>query len=216
LPHFAGKLTRRRKHYAVLAVTMMLAAGLGAVIGAAASGGLSRPPAQNVVGLQEQKTMQQTIARLTKDINALKANIASAGKIGHSHVAVTSDKVVVKLAARSAEKVVEKSASKTAETPVQQSDKDITGSIPSTPLPPPRPLVAESAERSPVVKDWSIRFVRDGYVYVQGRGDVYEVALGAPLPGLGPVKSIKQQDGRWVVATPKGLIVSQRDRKFFE
>ncbi len=208
LPRFDFKLTPRRKRHAVLAATVMLAAGLGAVIGAAASGGFSRPAVQDVAGLQEQKAMQQTVARLTQDIKALKANVASTGKTTHGHVAVTSDKIIAKLTAKPA----------TAEAPAQQADADITGSIPPTPtpLPLPRPAIAESAERPPVVKDWSIRFVRDGYVYVQGRGDVYEVVPGAPLPGLGPVKSIKQQDGHWVVATPKGLIVSQRDRKFFE
>jgi hypothetical protein len=39
---------------------------------------------------------------------------------------------------------------------------------------------------------------------------------GAPLPGLGPVESIKLQDGRCVVKTPKGIIVSMRDRHYFE
>jgi hypothetical protein len=40
--------------------------------------------------------------------------------------------------------------------------------------------------------------------------------LGAPLPGIGPVEQIKRQDGRWVVVTPKGIIVSMRDRRYFE
>jgi hypothetical protein len=51
---------------------------------------------------------------------------------------------------------------------------------------------------------------------VQNRGDIYQVVPGAPLPGLGPVEQIKRQDGRWVVVTPKGLIVSARDRSYFE
>jgi hypothetical protein len=36
------------------------------------------------------------------------------------------------------------------------------------------------------------------------------------LPGLGPVEQIKRQDGRWMVMTPKGMIVSQRDRRYFD
>jgi hypothetical protein len=43
---------------------------------------------------------------------------------------------------------------------------------------------------------------------VQGHGDIYQVVPGAPLPGLGSVEQIKRQDGRWVVVTPKGIIVS--------
>jgi hypothetical protein len=79
-------------------------------------------------------------------------------------------------------------------------------------LPAPRPPPA----RLSIVPDWSIRETRDGYVYVQGHGDVYQVVPGAPLPGLGPVESIRRQDGRWVVTTPKGIIVSMRDRRYFE
>ncbi len=213
LPRFDGKLTRRRKRYAVLAATVMLAAGLGAIIGAAASGGFTRTAApQDVAGLKERQAMQQIIARLTKDIGALKASVA-ASKTAQRHVAMTSEKIIAKLAAKPAEKI----ASKAVETPAPQASPEITGSIPTpTPLPAPRPAEAEILARPLVVKDWSIRTVRDGYVYVQGRGDVYEVVPGAPLPGLGPVKSIKRQDGHWVVATPKGLIVAKRDRKFFE
>jgi hypothetical protein len=212
LPRFDVKLTRRRKRYAVLAATVMLAAGLGAVIGAAASGGFTRQASQmappDVADLKERQATQQIIARLTKDIGALKASVA-ASKTAHIHVAKASDKAIDKPAAKPVEKIA-----RAAET---QASPEITGSIPTvTPLPLPRPAEAASLVRVPVVKDWSIRNVRDGYVYVQGRGDIYEVVPGAPLPGLGPVQSIKRQDGHWVVATPKGLIVSQRDRKYFE
>jgi hypothetical protein len=44
----------------------------------------------------------------------------------------------------------------------------------------------------PVVRDWSIRYVRDGFVYVRGHGDVYQAQIGAPLPGLGSVQEIKR------------------------
>jgi hypothetical protein len=64
--------------------------------------------------------------------------------------------------------------------------------------------------------DWSIRDARDGYLTVQGHGDVYQVVIDAPLPGIGPVEQIKRQGGRWVVVTPKGIIVSMRDRRYFE
>ncbi|MFZ2090108.1 MAG: hypothetical protein WAU99_00095, partial [Pseudolabrys sp.] len=98
---------------------------------------------------------------------------------------------------------------------------DATGSVapPQTvpPAPRPAPVAALSQPpRPPIVADWSIREARDGYIYVQGHGDVYQVVPGAPLPGLGPVEQIKRQDGRWLVVTPKGIIVSMRDRRYFE
>ena len=56
----------------------MLAAGLGAVIGAAVKAAVfTRPQAtQDVADLKVRKAMQQTIARLTEDIKALKASTA--------------------------------------------------------------------------------------------------------------------------------------------
>jgi hypothetical protein len=52
---------------------------------------------------------------------------------------------------------------------------------------------------------------------VEGHGDVYEVVPGAQLPGLGRVESIRRVDGRWIVETPKGLIVSAvRARPYFD
>jgi len=51
---------------------------------------------------------------------------------------------------------------------------------------------------------------------VESNGDIYQIVPGAPLPGLGPVGAIRRLDGRWVVTTPKGIIVSMRDRRYFE
>ena len=90
----------------------------------------------------------------------------------------------------------------------------------ATPIPTSRPAAADAETNLParvsVLADWSIRGSRNGYVYVKGHGDIYQVVPGAPLPGLGPVEQIKRQDGRWVVVTPKGIIVSTRDRRHFE
>jgi hypothetical protein len=88
-------------------------------------------------------------------------------------------------------------------------------------LPSPRPRVAAAEippplARPQVLAGWTISGMRGGYVFVENRGEIYQVLLGAPLPGLGPVESVKRQDGRWVVTTPKGLIVSMRDRRYFE
>ena len=47
--------------------------------------------------------------------------------------------------------------------------------------------------RQTIVRNWSIRGASNGYVYVQGQfGDIYQIVPGAPLPGLGPVESIRR------------------------
>jgi hypothetical protein len=107
---------------------------------------------------------------------------------------------------------------------LQAAERDIRQKMSSpslsqaVPLPPrrnaARPL--RPPARASILTEWWIRNSHDGYVYVQDHSGVYQVALGAPLPGLGPVEQVKRQDGRWVVVTPKGIIVSKRDRRYFE
>lgn len=202
-------LRPRHKRYALLAASMTFAAALGAIVGALASGGLLSPaPAKpDVATIEESKAMQQSIARLGKEVTTLKASMEAANKAAHSQIAMISERL-------------------------EQSSADITGSISApqavalmpapvaAPLPLPRPHIAVTEAMPPgrttIVAGWTIHDLRGGYVYVENHGEVYQVLLGAPLPGLGPVESVKRQDGRWVVTTPKGIIVSMRDRRYFE
>jgi hypothetical protein len=190
-PLFA--LRPRQKRHVLLAASVAIAAAFGAIVGAAATGGFSRPVAIDVAG-EESRATQQSVARLAKEVTSLKASLETASKSASSQFARISERL-------------------------NREGADVTGSIAppqsvppasqaSAPLQPPRPSI---------LADWTIRETRDGYVYVQGHhGDVYQVVPGAPLPGLGPVEKIKRQDGRWLVVTPKGIIVSMRDRRYFE
>ena len=187
------RLRPRHKRQAVLAASVALAAAVGVIVGALATGS-ARAPRADTASLQ-QKGMQQSISDLAKQMAMLKAGVEVSTKSARSDIAKLSERL--------------------------NRAPETTGSIPASPpaavpTPAPRPPVRAAAAESRVVPDWSIRDVRDGYVYVQGHGDIYEVVPGAPLPGLGPVEDIKRRDGRWVVVTPKGLIVSQRDRRYFE
>jgi hypothetical protein len=201
-------LRPRHKRYALLAASVAIAAVMGAVVGVATSDGLRAPPPSprvDTAAVEERAALQQSVGRLAKEVTTLKASLEATNKSAHAQIAKISERF-------------DRAAS-----------ADITGSIspPQTvaaapspvPLPPPRVAAVETsprAARTAVVRDWAIRDTRDGYVYVEGHGDVYQVVPGAPLPGLGMVESIKRHDGRWVVTTPKGIIVSMRDRRFFE
>jgi len=182
-------LRPRHKRYALLAASVTLAAALGAVVGALATGGHSTPAAPDVAAIEQNKAMQQSIARLGREVTTLRASLDQANKAAHTQIAKISERL-------------------------EHATAEITGSIaaPQTTAPATAPLPA----RVPVVTNWTIRDTRNGYVYVENHGAVYQVQLGAPLPGLGPVQSVKRQDGRWTVLTPKGIIVSLRDRRYFE
>jgi hypothetical protein len=198
-------LRPRHKRYALLAASVTFAAALGAVVGALASGGYSTPARPDVAAIEQNKAMQQSIDRLGKEVTTLKASLEQANKSAHIQIAKISERL-------------------------EHATAEVTGSISApqttapvlTPLPSPRPTPRIAAVEPPpparpsVVAGWTIRDTHNGYVYVENHGELYQVVLGAPLPGLGPVQSVKRQDGRWVVLTPKGIIVSMRDRRYFE
>src|SRR5665213_87233 len=204
-------LRPRHKRYALLAATVTLAAALGAIVGALASGGSQAPPKPDTAAIAESKAMQQSLARLGKEVTTLKANLEAANRTAHSQMAKIS------------EKLEHASAEITGSISAPQTAAPLQAPLPATaaaPLPTPRPTIAsveaQPPGRTPVVANWTIHAQRGGYVYVENHGEIYQVVLGAPLPGLGPVESVKRQDGRWVVTTPRGLIVSMRDRRYFE
>lgn len=191
------QLSRRSQHRVTLAIWVALVAGLGALFGGAISNSLPGHRDVAVAGLQQRKAMQQSIDHLAKQVSDLKAKLAVAAAETHSQIA--------KISARAD----------------REASADITGSIPASgatpvPIPRPAPRIAAPVSRTAVVRSWHILRARGGLIDVEGRDGVYEVVPGAVLPGLGPVQSVERRGGRWVVVTPKGLIVSARDRGYFE
>jgi len=201
-------LRRRLKQHRRLlhAASLLVAAGLGGLIGAFAADRWAGPRS-DIPAIEESRKLQRSVAQLGKEMAALKADLERATRRVPDQAAKpqTSDH-----AAR-----------------LDRTEQDVTGTIPpkqatveplpqTAPLPPPRPRTVVSSGKPPVLRDWWIRDARGGYVFVEGHGDVYQVVPGAPLPGLGPVEAIKRENGAWVVVTPEGLIVADRDRSRFE
>jgi hypothetical protein len=97
--------------------------------------------------------------------------------------------------------------------------KETTGSIAASPPPAPPLSAAPSAAAVPlppapvpgIVSGWVVRDVYHGAALLQGRlGGMIEVGPGDILPGVGRIEAIRREGGRWVVITPKGMIVSTR------
>ena len=86
-------LKARHKRYAMLAASVMFAAALGAVVGALTSGGLSAPARSEAAGIEENKAMQQSIARLGKEITTLKASLEQANKSAHAQIAKIAERL---------------------------------------------------------------------------------------------------------------------------
>jgi hypothetical protein len=190
----------RASRYTIFAASIAIAAALGTVAGALAGATLMRPAAEaESAATVAAHATNKTLAQLSADLSALKSAVDSNSKATSSSLAKISERV------ERAEKAQTETAQKTArllETPksAAQAPSDITGSI-----------AEKQPARPPIVEGWVIRDIFDGRAMVEsGRYGMFEVAPGAPLPGLGRVESVRRQDGRWVVVTPKGLIVSSR------
>ena len=206
------KMRPRQKRTALLAASVAIAGALGAIVGAAASGGFATAAKPvPVATIEDRKALEQSIAKLAKEVTTLKTALEATSKTSNQQIAKINERADRIERSVTAELVTGSiSAPQTVPTPA------------AVPVPTPRPAPRIAAPevqqpaRQQIVQDWAIREARDGYVYVQGHGDIYQVVPGAPLPGLGTVESIKRMDGRWVVTTPRGIIVSMRDRRYFE
>jgi hypothetical protein len=193
---------------AVLAVAIALSAAAGSAVGAVAAVAFA-DDARSI----EVKALQGVIAKLSTEVASLKASIDSNAKTANAQLAKMADRVerAEKAQAEPASRVAKLSelleridkrtaSAAAAPAPALASAPDVTGSIAS-----------KQQDRPSVVNGWVLREVfRGGAMVENERMGMFEVVPGANLPGLGRVETIRRQDGRWVVVTPKGFIVSQR------
>lgn len=81
--------------------------------------------------------------------------------------------------------------------------RDVTGSISAQ-------ASAKVEAAKPVIVDgWVVRDAAKGAALIEGRNGLLEVYVGDSVPGVGRVDAVRRQDGRWVVVTGKGLIVTR-------
>jgi hypothetical protein len=172
--------------FTVLAASLALAAALGAMVGALVAYGLARPGAIPAVAagrtaLEEIQTLKENVVQARVELAALKLSIDSANRNAGAQLTRISERI----------DRVERS-------------KDVTGSV----------AAAASALNQPAkpaaVEGWVVRDVYRGTALIEGRMGAIEVDQGDVVPGLGRVDAIRKQDGRWVVVTPKGLIMPAR------
>lgn len=197
-----------------LAAAMGTAAGIGAVIGAVGTMSFARPTEVTKGTTQSAQAMDQTqklraaIAQVTSEIAALKTTVETSNRTSTAQITKISDRMdrseralaepAVKLAALT--EAVSRLEHRMTATPTP----DVTGSV-----------TAKETPKSGIVEGWVIRDIYRGRALVENRsapydGGLYEVVPGSNLPGIGRIETITQQNGRWVVVTPKGLIVSMK------
>ncbi len=157
--------------------------------------------------------MRGVITKLSSEVASLKASIESSTKTANAQMAKIADRV------DRAEKAQAEPASRVAKLSelLERLDKrTASAAAPAAPALAQAPettgsIAPKQDDRPSVVNGWVLREVfRGGAMVENERMGMFEVVPGANLPGLGKVETIRRQDGRWVVVTPKGFIVSQR------
>ena len=151
--------------------------------------------------VDETRAMWSAVTKLQNDIAVLKSNTESpprAGNPGSSYTGVTSVTSATGQTWNLNERFdrIERRIDTLA-------TRDTTGTVPAAP---PQKVGA----RGPLA-DWSVRDVYRNSALIQGtKLGTKEVSPGDNVPGLGRIHSIRQQDGRWVVVTSRGIITSPR------
>jgi hypothetical protein len=213
--------TGGKRRLSAMAAVVAIAACVGAISGALATAGMMHFAASPApVQIADTSALESSVARIDADVVALKANVEHTSKTGLSQFNRANDRLdklekaqaepMAKLAKLS--ETVDKLRATPPAAPAQAAAaapaRETTGSI--TPAAAPVPAAPKTeVGRLPTIEGWSLRDVANGGALIEGRGGLYEVYAGDPIPGVGRVDAIRRQDGRWVVVTSKGLIVAR-------
>ena len=211
------------------AAATVVAVLLGGAIGSGATAvllylNLNATPAAMPADLT---TFTAALGRIDRELANLKSSIDGSAKQANSQIAKIADRMdrAEKSQAETGAKLARTTESldrldhRLAANAAAGAAGEITGSIPSGALaqgPGDRqaaladPRRAGAPAPTAVLDGWVLRDVFNGGAMIQSpRNGILEVFPGDTLPGLGRIEGVKRQDGRWVVVTSRGLIVSR-------
>jgi hypothetical protein len=226
-PEPASRPTKSRR-FAFAPAASMVAVLLGAAVGSAATAGLLylNLNAAPTAAPADPTAFTASFDRINRELATLKASVDGSAKQSNAQVAKIADRM------ERAEKGQADTTAKLART-AESLDRlerrlaapaaagDITGSLPTGTLgtlpagPGDRTAALADPKRAApaqpaILEGWVLRDVFNGAAMIQTpRNGILEVIPGDTLPGLGRIEGVKRQDGRWVVVTSRGLIVSR-------
>jgi hypothetical protein len=206
-----------KRRFSALAAAVALATVAGAMSGALATAALWHFAGSDVATAGN-SSVEASVARIDADIAALKSSLEHTAKLATAQSGKAGERLdkLEKVQAEPAAKLARLSeavdklrlatvpvASSSAAAPVAA--KETTGSIQ-----PPTAASKPEVARLPTVDGWRLRDVANGGALIESRQGLFEVYAGDAVPGLGRIDAIRRQDGRWVVVTARGLIITRQ------
>jgi hypothetical protein len=161
----------------------------------------------------ELRNIRDTVAQLRRNVAALSSDVATnrsaldaANKTASDRFGrfvQTLDRIErdQSTSATKIERMAEQKAQVARAEPAATSS-EITGTVQQQPQP--------TNVRRQVIAGWSVRRAYEGVAILEGQSGVIEVVLGQEVPSLGRIEEIKHENGRSVVLTSKGVILSAR------
>jgi hypothetical protein len=208
---------RGMSRFAMLAASIAIVAAAGSFVGSLGAAGVAHllssnaPPAPPPVIA----SANPGSAQIAAEMNALKTNIDAATRNANAQFAKIADRIdrvqadpSAKIAriAETLDRLEKRTATAAAATATAAAAAtaapETTGSI----------VTPSSAANDPkltdrVLEGWVIHQVTNGHALVESRyGNLFDIAAGGFLPGVGRVEQIKRQDGHWLVVTARGVI----------
>jgi hypothetical protein len=198
------------------AVASVIAVLVGAAVGSGATAALLSLNAAPAPTPADPATFTAGLDRINRDLATLKASIDGSAKQANTQIAKIAERM------DRAEKSQADTSTRLAKT-AEALDRlerrlagngDITGSTSGAAgertaalSDPKRP---GGSAQTAILDGWVLRDVFNGAALIQTpRNGMVEVFVGDTLPGLGRIEGVKRQDGRWIVVTSRGLIVSR-------
>ncbi len=208
-----------------LAASLGIAAVLGALAGAAATTALTsetpKPAVETRTAGDDTRTLKETLVRISSELATLKASVDAANRNSGSQLNKLSERLdrAEKAQAEPSAKIA-----KIADSLDRLEKRQVAASAPATTVAALQPPVHQdvtgsvgSAEKLqaklPVVEGWKLHEFFGGRAVVENRmtGSLFEVGPGSNLPGLGRIETIRREDNRIVIVTPKGIISAALD-----
>ena len=198
----------RVSRFTMLAASLALAAALGAMVGVLATCAFLRPAAVvgEGTGLEEVQALKENIVQARVELATLKVSVDSGIRNAGAQFTRLGERIE-RLERVQVEPVARLGKAIEALERLTRSEAAVhaTGSIS-----PPSAGMGALPAGAGVVDGWVVRDVHRGTALIEGRMGLIEVDKGDVVPGLGRVDGIRKQDGRWVVVTSRGLILSAR------
>jgi hypothetical protein len=193
---------------------LVAAAVIGGLAGSAATTGVTYLTAPDKAAPAYYTALAEALGRVDHELTVLKGGAESSTKTSQQVARIAERMDRVERAQVDAGLKIAKTtdAVDRMERRLAAASSDVTGTVAETHVAAAMPLAPGPDMKhptGPVLDAWVVRDVYNGSAMIQSRAGIIQVIPGDILPGLGRIEQVRRQDGRWMVVTSRGVIVSR-------